>query len=96
MYSIAGDTIEFAKPVIGIKEPAPANFPILLNKLRPVRNALIPIKTIDTIVPDIWISNPLYLQNSLIIWPIEQIKPPTPNALKQFLIIGELGDFLFI
>ena len=31
LYSIAGETIEFANPVIGIKEPAPANFPILLN-----------------------------------------------------------------
>ena len=42
LYSIAGDTIELAKPVIGIKEPAPANFPILLNILRPVRKALKP------------------------------------------------------
>ena len=52
LYSIAGDTIEFANPVIGIKEPAPANLPILLNTLRPVKNAAIPIKIIDTIVPD--------------------------------------------
>ena len=53
LYSIAGETIEFAKPVIGIKDPTPANFPILLNKFNPVRKALIPIKTIETIVPDI-------------------------------------------
>ena len=52
LYSIAGETIEFAKPVIGISEPAPANLPILLNKLRPVKNALIPIRIIETIVPD--------------------------------------------
>ena len=31
LYSIAGDTIEFANPVIGTSEPAPANFPILLK-----------------------------------------------------------------
>ena len=42
LYSIAGDTIEFANPVIGINEPAPANFPILLKILRLVKNAEIP------------------------------------------------------
>ena len=52
LYSIAGETIEFANPVIGTKEPAPANFPILLKMLRPVKNALRPIKIIETIVPD--------------------------------------------
>ena len=62
LYSIAGETIEFANPVIGIKEPAPANFPILLKIVKPVKNALIPIRIIDTIVPEIWISNPLYLK----------------------------------
>ena len=50
LYSIAGETIEFANPVIGIKEPAPANFPILLKILRDVKNALIKIRMIDTIV----------------------------------------------
>ena len=40
LYSIAGETIEFAKPVIGIKEPAPANFPILLKQFKAVRKAL--------------------------------------------------------
>ena len=53
LYSIAGETIEFANPVIGIKDPAPANFPILLKIFKPVRKALIPIKMIDTIVPEI-------------------------------------------
>ena len=47
LYSIAGETIEFAKPVIGTREPAPANFPILLNKFKPVRKALINIKVIE-------------------------------------------------
>ena len=58
LYSIAGETIEFAKPVIGIKEPAPANFPILLNILRLVKNAERPIKIIDTTVFDKVISIP--------------------------------------
>lgn len=52
LYSIAGETIELAKPVIGIKEPAPANFPILLNRFNPVKNAAIPINKMETIVPD--------------------------------------------
>ena len=39
LYSIAGETIEFAKPVIGTKDPAPANFPILLNTLREVKGS---------------------------------------------------------
>ena len=52
LYSIAGETIEFAKPVIGTKEPAPANLPILLNIFNPVRKALIPIKIMETIVLD--------------------------------------------
>ena len=94
LYSIAGDTIEFAKPVIGISEPAPANFPILLNKFKPVKNAEIPINSIETIVPDVDVSKPRSLQMLRIICPIVQIKPPTQNALKQFFIIGELGDFL--
>ena len=50
---MAGETIEFAKPVIGIKEPAPANFPILLKIFKPVKNAEIPIRIIETIVPDV-------------------------------------------
>ena len=48
---IKGDLM--AKPVIGIKEPAPANFPILLKMFNPVKKALIPIKIIETIVPEI-------------------------------------------
>ena len=34
--------MELANPVIGTREPAPANFPILLNILRAVKKALIP------------------------------------------------------
>ena len=33
LYSIAGETMELAKPVIGTNDPAPANFPILLKIL---------------------------------------------------------------
>lgn len=91
---MAGETIEFANPVIGISEPAPANFPILLNMFKLVNSAEMPIKTIETTVEaEVW-SRPLYMQKFIIICPIEHIKPPTQNALKQFFKIGELGDFL--
>ena len=50
LYSIAGETIEFANPVIGISEPAPANFPILLNTFNPVNMAEIAIRIIETTV----------------------------------------------
>ena len=58
LYSMAGETIEFANPVIGIREPAPANFPILLNRLSPVKNAEIPINKMETIVPEVCVSKP--------------------------------------
>ena len=53
-----------------------------------------PIRIIDTTVELLVWSNPLKLQKSKIICPIEQINPPVQNALKQFLKMGELGDFL--
>ena len=47
---IEAGKIEFAKPVIGTREPAPANFPILLKQFNAVKNALEKIKHIETIV----------------------------------------------
>ena len=49
LYSIAGETIEFANPVIGTIEPAPAIFPTLLNMFKAVKNMLKNINDIDTI-----------------------------------------------
>ena len=62
-----GETIELAKPVIGTREPAPANFPILLNIFKAVKRALRNISEIETTVLDICVSNPRYLQYSNII-----------------------------
>ena len=62
LYSIAGETIEFAKPVIGTREPAPANFPNLLKTLSPVRIAAIPIRIIETTVELETSSRPLNIQ----------------------------------
>lgn len=62
LYSIAGDTIEFANPVIGTSEPAPANFPILLKTLSPVNIADIAISAIEATVDADVLSIPLYMQ----------------------------------
>ena len=59
-----------------------------------MKNALIAINRIETIVPEVSCDNPLYLHTSIIICPIEQINPPTQKALKQSFNIGEFGDFL--
>ena len=59
-----------------------------------VRNALIKISIMDTIELHTSVSNPKYLHDSNIICPMEQIRPPTQKLLKQFLKIGEFGDFL--
>ena len=45
LYSIAGDAIEFAKPVIGIIVPAPANFAMSSNTPSAVKKHAIKIKT---------------------------------------------------
>ena len=95
LYSIAGETIELAKPVIGTNEPAPQNFPILLKIFNPVKNAAKPINIIDTIVPDVVVSKPLCLQMFNNICPIEQINPPVQNALNKFFHQHNL-DILFL
>ena len=69
LYSIAGEMIEFANPVIGTRDPAPANLPILLNTFIEVRKALIKISDIDTIVPARVSDAPLKMQYSNIISP---------------------------
>ena len=63
-------------------------------KFNPVKKADIPINKMETIVPDVWVSNPRSLHILSIICPIVQIKPPTQKALKQFFRMGEFGDFL--
>ena len=64
LCSIAGDTIAFAKPVIGTREPAPANLANLLYKCREVKRAPKNIKIIAVMVELVSESNPLNLQTS--------------------------------
>ncbi len=80
--------MELANPVIGTREPAPANFPILLKTFKLVKIAETAIKIIETTVDaEVW-SIPFIFTKSIIICPIEQIKPPTQKALKQFFSMG--------
>ena len=48
LHSKAGDTTEFAKPVIGTSVPAPACFAIFSYKPNPVRTALVRIRIIES------------------------------------------------
>ena len=48
LNSIAGDTTEFAKPVIGTMVPAPANFAILSKTPVPVKIAVMAIRIRET------------------------------------------------
>ncbi len=48
LNSIAGDTTEFAKPVMGTAVPAPACFAILSKIPEPVRIAVITIRVVQT------------------------------------------------
>ena len=59
---MAGATIEFANPVIGTRDPAPANFPILLKIFNPVKIADNAIKIIETTVVLDVESRPMYSQ----------------------------------
>ena len=69
LYSIAGETIELANPVIGTSDPAPANLPILLKIFSDVKNALRKIRQIETIVYEISSLIPREVHISKIIWP---------------------------
>lgn len=71
-----------AKPVIGTREPAPANFPILLKIFKPVKNALKKINIIETTVLLISLSKPRDKQNSNISCPIVQTNPTYPKCVK--------------
>ena len=93
LYSMAGETIEFANPVIGTSEPAPANFPILLKQFNAVRKLLIKISEIETMVYDISSLIPFILQISKIICPIAQIKPPNPKCVKAIFYNGGVRCF---
>lgn len=58
LNSMAGETIEFENPVIGIVEPAPATFPILEYSFSTVSKAPININEMLDIAIESSLSNP--------------------------------------
>ena len=58
LYSIAGEAIEFANPVIGTTEPAPARFPIASYKSNAVKIIAISIRSIEVIAETVSLGNP--------------------------------------
>ena len=91
--SIAGDTTEFEKPVIGTRVPAPACLAILSNKPRPVSSAAAKIS--DMLVrhlASLRESPAAKLNVSVSACPITHISPPEPKAERQSfkrLLLGE-------
>lgn len=53
LNSIAGDTMEFANPVIGTSVPAPANLAILAKSPSEVKTAAVAIRTMDAVVLEV-------------------------------------------
>lgn len=91
LNSIAGDTMEFANPVIGTIVPAPANFAILSYTLRPVRSAPKKIIVILTALEVSVLSRPIKRYMSENACPIVQISPPIKNANIIFFNVGDFG-----
>ena len=81
LNSMAGDTIEFAKPVLGTIEPAPALFPIRSYTPSPVSNALKNTNVIDAKDDAFSVSSPRYPYKFISPCPRVQIKPPIKNAI---------------
>lgn len=92
LNSRAGETTEFANPVIGTIVPAPACFAILSKTPIPVRIAAITINVdgVNALTASSERPNLSYPQfkNS----PKVQINPPIRKALMQFKIFGDGGD----
>lgn len=82
--SIAGEAIEFEKPVMGMIVPAPANFPIRSKMPRPVKNDARKIKATSVMFQAVCsaIDGTSAKSASFIACPKTQINPPTQNALK--------------
>ena len=84
LNSSAGETIAFAKPVMGTSVPAPARLATLSNSPRPVSSAAARTSVTETAVPACSCSNPRLWYHSISPCPTTQIpnpprKRPTPG-----------------
>jgi hypothetical protein len=81
--SMAGEAIEFEKPVIGMIVPAPANLPMRSNTPMPVNNDAKKIKITSVKLHAVCsaMDGTSAKSTSFMPCPITQISPPTQNAL---------------
>lgn len=92
---MAGDTMAFAKPLMGTNAPAPAYCPILSNTPSPVssavRNTSTMLANVDAVEGVMFShASPASMQHC----PMTQIAPPTQNARISPCPIFDLGDRL--
>ena len=88
--SMAVEATAFAKPVMGTRVPAPANFAISSNLPKPVRSTATRIRVTDAIMPESSSGRPAADQSTRRAWPAQQMIPPTVKARAQFC---KTGDF---
>ena len=85
LYSIAGATTLFAKPVIGTKLPAPPQFASDGYQFKLVSTMLHNTSIMEHQAAASCLSNPkLYFAILVMICPIRQIPPPSTNAFAIF------------
>lgn len=96
LNSIAGETIEFANPVIGTNVPAPAIFAMLSKILRAVKRAPKKTSVTDTQARASLICMPDCVKQYDKISPIVHIAPPKIKAFMQFFTILLFGEALSV
>ena len=94
--SIAGDTTEFAKPVIGTRVPAPACFAAFSYIPVPVRIILVNIRTMEVQVPAVFSFIPADSKIFIIIWPAVHMRPPDKNATGILTRLFDFGEALSV
>lgn len=95
LNSIAGETMEFAKPVIGTSVPAPACFAMLSYQPRAVRVAESKMRLTETAALASLSSRPMDRYKLHSACPKVHISPPKKNANAQFFNFGEGGEACF-
>ena len=91
LNSTAGDTTEFAKPVMGTAVPAPAYFAIFEKVPVAVRIAVITIRVVGTANFTSSSVKPMLEKAVLKICPKQHIDPPKIKAKMQSFKSGDLG-----
>lgn len=92
LNSMADETMELAKPVMGISVPAPVCLAISSNQWHAVRIAVKKISVTDTMARDSIRAKPVCIQKTLRSCPRQQMAPPEKKAQRQSFKRGEGGE----